>query len=160
GGDFTYECWVDLSAAAGGYIFTEGKDTSNYAGVNIFAVSGATARLGFVCRNLIGNISSSGSAYFDTTIPRYVVFRGTRSSNTVEIIIDVGRVIGVSLTSYPTGSYSNTGIALGALWRGSAAAYSKIGISHFASYNVALTNDQLLQHYTAGVAARMAFYNF
>lgn len=161
GNDFTYECWVDLSsAAAGTYIFTEGKDTSNYAGITISAVSGTTARLALVCRNAVGNVSSSGSAYFDTSIPRYVVFRGVRATNTLEVIVDAGNVVGASLTTYPTGTYSNTGFAIGALWRGSAAAYGKVGVAHLASYNVALTNDQLRQHYTAGVAAKMAFMQF
>ncbi len=161
GGDFTYECWVDLSAAASGsYIFTEGKDTSNYAGITISAVAGTTARLALVCRNASGNVSSSGSAYFDTTIPHYVVFRGTRATNTLEVIVDAGNITGASITTYPTGTYSNTGFAIGALWRGSAAAYGKVSVAHLASYNVALTDAQIRQHYTAGVAAKMSFMSF
>lgn len=153
GSDFTYECWVDLSQATAGYLFTEGKDTTNYAGVVVSAVSGTTIRLAFVCRNPTGNVSSSGSAYFDATIPHYVVFRGTRTSNTLEVIIDGGAIVGASLTTYPTGTYSNTGFCIGALWRGSAAAYGKIGIAHVASYNVALSDSTLQQHYYAGKMA-------
>lgn len=157
GGDFTYECWVDLSSATSGYLFTEGTDSTNYAGVNVNTVSGSTIRLALVCRNPSGNVSSSGSAYFDATVPHHVVFRGTRASNTLEVIIDGGTIVGTSLNTYPTGTYNNTGFCIGALWRGSAAANGKIGIQHVASYNVALSAGQLLQHYTAGVAAKMAF---
>lgn len=155
--DFTFEGWVKTSSGSGGlFFFGEGNGASNNATAYVGYVYGKPRM--FVRNNAAaGDVTGTGTAFNDGSW-HYLAMVGNRSANTINLYVDnLGSQ--VSMT-YPATPFTFNHFSINAIYRTSLGSYSPAVTAHVATYNVALTVTQMQQHYTAGVAAKLAFLRF
>lgn len=153
--DYSMEGWVKTTdSGSNKFYFGEGYSSNNPT--NILGANSGVPRL-FVRNNSAVGDTSGGGNFADGQWHYYCVV-GDRTANTINCYVD-NLGVQVSMT-YPATPFSLDRFAIGSMYRSTNGFYTKIVVAHVATYNVKLSVAQIQQHYTAGVAAKLAFLRF
>lgn len=155
--DYSMEGWVKTTdSGSNKFYFGEGYLSSTNP-TNYLGATSGVPRL-FMRNNAgIGDAAGSGASLADGQWHYYCVV-GDRTANTINCYVD--NLGSRASMTYPATPYTVNNFAISSMYRTTNGFYTKIVVAHVATYNVKLSLAQMQQHYTAGVAAKLAFLRF